>query len=44
MGEQVEGQEYFSVDEAAQIIGWNRATKGNQSKALDSRGKTGEVR
>lgn len=34
MGEQSEGQEYFSVDEAAQIIGWNRATVFDWVKTL----------
>ncbi|EFH86596.1 MerR family transcriptional regulator [Ktedonobacter racemifer] len=26
MSEHIAGQEYLSIDEAAQIIGWNRAT------------------
>lgn len=26
MSEHIEGQEYLSIDEAAQVIGWNRAT------------------
>jgi len=35
MGEFVDGQEYFSVDEAAEIIGWNRATVFEWVKALN---------
>jgi len=34
MGQLVDGQEYFSVDEVAQIIGWNRATVFEWVKAL----------
>ncbi|MBV9617055.1 MAG: hypothetical protein JO011_19855 [Ktedonobacteraceae bacterium] len=34
MGESSEGQEYLSVDEAAQIIGWNRATVFEWIKVL----------
>jgi len=34
MGELVNGQEYLSVDEAAQLIGWNRATVFEWVKAL----------
>ncbi len=26
MNEQLEGQEYLSINEAAEAIGWNRAT------------------
>ncbi len=34
MGEQIEGQEYLSIDEAAEIIGWNRATVFEWVKTL----------
>jgi excisionase family DNA binding protein len=34
MSEQVEGQEYLSIDEAATIIGWNRATVYDWIKEL----------
>lgn len=35
MSEEVNGQEYVSIDEAAQIIGWNRATVFEWVKELN---------
>lgn len=34
MSEHVEDQEYYSIDEAARAIGWNRATVYDWIKAL----------
>jgi excisionase family DNA binding protein len=34
MNEQLEKQEYLSIDEAAQVIGWNRATVYEWVKTL----------
>lgn len=34
MGKPVDGQEYLSVDDAAEFIGWNRATVFEWVKAL----------
>ena len=35
MGEMVEGQEYLSMDEASQAIGWNKATVYEWIKRLN---------
>ena len=37
MNEQLEEQEYLSIDEAAQVIGWNRATVFEWAKTLGMR-------
>jgi excisionase family DNA binding protein len=35
MNEQLEGREYLSIDEAAEAIGWNRATVYEWVKTLE---------
>jgi excisionase family DNA binding protein len=37
MSDQLEEQEYLSIDEAAQVIGWNRATVYEWARTLGMR-------